>query len=57
MKKNDGANDNKRDRRLTRRAVMKASLALGAMVSTGSLAAYAASPGSVPQNSPRRESL
>jgi len=54
MKKNDGANDNKRGRRLTRRAVMKASLALGAMASTGSLAAYAASPGSVPQNSPEK---
>ncbi|MCX5825399.1 MAG: alpha/beta fold hydrolase [Deltaproteobacteria bacterium] len=55
MKKNDGANDNERDRPLTRRAALKASLALGALASIGGLAAQAASQGSIPQISPGKE--
>ena len=55
MKKNDGGSDHETGRRLTRRAVLKASVALGAVASTGTLAAHAASPGSVPQNKPKTE--
>lgn len=33
MKKNDGSKDNEGDHRLTRRAALKAGLALGALVS------------------------
>ncbi len=57
MNKNDGAKDNKGGRRMTRRAVLEAGFALGAMASTGSLAAYAASPDNVPQNSPEKGKL
>ena len=55
MKKNDGGKDDERDRRLTRRVVLKAGLGLGALASTGGLAAHAASSGSVPKNSPGKE--
>ena len=55
MKKNDGTKDNEEGRRLTRRVVLKAGLGLGALASTGGLAAHAASSGSVPKNSPGKE--
>lgn len=55
MKKNDGEKDNEGGHRLTRRAVLKAGLALGALTSTGSFAAHAASPGNIPQNSTEKE--
>ncbi|MCX5813898.1 MAG: hypothetical protein NT178_15320, partial [Proteobacteria bacterium] len=57
MKKNDNAKGDEGRAPLTRRAVLKAGLALGAIASTGSLAAYAASPDSVSQNGPEKGKL
>jgi len=54
MKKNAGAKDNEGYRHLTRRALLKAGLAIGALASTWGLAAHASS-GSVPKNSPEKE--
>jgi hypothetical protein len=55
MKNNDGEKDNEGGHRLTRRAVLKAGLSLGALTSTGSFAAHAASPGNISQNSMEKE--
>ena len=54
MKKSDGAKDNEGGRHLTRRAVLKAGLAIGATASARGLTAHA-SAGSIPKNSPEKE--